>query len=161
MFDTLLEPLRKFSNIKIHRGFLSHNEIKKVHDAHGIALMPSRYDTMGVSICEAASSGCVVVTSKVPAIQSYFPDKLNITSDIEDYKKYADVIERLVYNEEEFLNLSKSISRIMTRKFGHNNTIKKEITMFKNQDKQSLIFEEILDDPVLTIIVPSYNVESF
>ena len=161
MFDTLLEPLRKFSNIKIHRGFLSHNEIKKVHDAHGIALMPSRYDTMGVSICEAASSGCVVVTSKVPAIQSYFPDKLNITCDIEDYKKYADVIERLINDEEEFLNLSKSISRIMTRKFGYNNTIKKEITMFKNQDKQSLIFKEILDDPVLTIIVPSYNVDKF
>ena len=102
MFDILTQPVKKLNNVHLHRKFLTHYEVKKVHDNHGIALFASRFDTQGVSLCEAISSGCGIVTSNLDVFDTFIDKKLNITCDIENYKQYADVVERLITDEKYF-----------------------------------------------------------
>ena len=63
LHDQLVAPLREFENVHIHQHFLTHHEMADMYREHGIALFPTRYDTQGVSACEAAMTGAVVVTS--------------------------------------------------------------------------------------------------
>ena len=115
----------------MNKGFLTHEDIKKIHDSHGIALFASRFDTQGVSLCEAASSGCAVVTSKIPAICSYIDPDLGVTCDVEDYIEYANVIERLYKDSTYFDKVIKSESNSVHKKFNYTNTIQKELNIFK------------------------------
>ena len=69
MHDRILNPLNQFDNVHIYKRFLTHNEIREVHHTHGIALFPTRYDSQAVSSCEAAASGCAVITSDIPGVR--------------------------------------------------------------------------------------------
>lgn len=162
LFDALLEPLKHFKNVHLHRGFLNHEQIRKVHQEHGIMLIPTRYDSQAVSLCEAAASGCAIVSSKNSGIMQFIPEDLNILCETENYKEYADVIERLYYNENEFLEIGRKISKIVSEKFGYKNTIQKELNiMAKEQEKIQLKLQEPMENPILTVIIPAYNVQKY
>ena len=40
LHDLILEPIKDLENVHIHNMFLTHEEIRKVHETHGIALFP-------------------------------------------------------------------------------------------------------------------------
>ena len=42
LFDEIIEPLHKFDNITIDRGFLSHAQIADLHKQYGVFLTPTR-----------------------------------------------------------------------------------------------------------------------
>ena len=161
MFEVLTQPLKNFSNVHLHREFLSHEDIKKVQDTHGIGLFASRFDTQGVSLCEAAASGCAVVTSNIPAIKSYIDPKLGVTCEVENFREYADVIEKLYNDPDYFSYVSKSQHKSIIEKFNYSNTIEKELNIFKNTENKKIEFKEPDDEPILTVIVPAYNVEQY
>lgn len=161
MFDILINPVKDFPNVHLHRGFLTHEEIKKMQHEHGIGLFASRFDTQGVSLCEAISSGCSVVTSKVEGINAYINDSIGVTCDIENYVAYADVIEKM-YNDVSFYKKTiKELYKSVNERFNYDKTIKKELDIFKNTNNYCLELKNIKEKPVLSIIVPSYNVEKY
>lgn len=160
LHDLILEPIRKFDNIHIHNKFLTHEEIRKVHETHGIALFPTRFDSQAVSSCEAAASGCAVVTSNIPGVRQFMPDNLGIMCEVENYIEYADVIEKMYNDSSYFKKVAKLESDSVSNLFGYENTIKKEIEMYKNDKyKESKI--EVIDKPILSVIIPSYNVSLY
>lgn len=161
LFDYLTQPVKEFKNVHLHNEFLTHSEIKKIHDTHGIALFASRYDTQGVSLGEAASSGCVPVTSNICTISKYINPKYGTVCDVENYVEYADVIERLYRDSKYFCEVSEKISRDVSDKFQYKNTIQKEIDLLSKKNEHKFKIEEPVDNPILTIIVPSYNVEKY
>lgn len=161
MFDILTSPINTFENVKLHRQFLTHDDIYKIHQTHGIGLFASRFDTQGVSLCEAASSGCAVVTSDIPVISSYIPKDLGVTCSVENFKEYADVIEKMYYDKNYFLSVSESESKNIQSKFSYSETIEKELRIFKNNTISKIEFKEQVDHPILTVIIPSYNVEQY
>lgn len=162
MHDRILSPLRQFKNVHIYKHFLSHDEIREVHRTHGIALFPTRYDSQAVSSCEAASSGCAVITSDIPGVRQFIPEDLGVLCHTEEYKEYADVIEKMYYDPEYFLEVGRRESESVCSKFDYEHTILKEIKMYENEDKRPYFgFKEISDDPVLTVVIPSYNVATF
>ena len=161
MFEKLTAPLLAFKNVNLHQTFLTHEEIKKVHDEHGIALFATRYDTQGVSLGEAASSGCAIITSNIETITNYIDSKLGITCDIENYVEYADAIEKIYTDPSYFEKICKSVSTSVRDKFGYEQTIAKELKIFKNEKEIGLEVKNQNASPLLTIVVPSYNVEKY
>lgn len=163
--DKLVEPIRKFPNVHIINNFLSHDQIKEYHDKCGIALFPTRQDTQGVSALEAASSGLVVITSDLEVIREYFDESLNTICPTEDYTAYADVIERLYNNPKEFQKISKKMSLYTNKICNKGNTIDKEIEYINDNiiDAKQIIskIKEISDNPILTVVIPSYNAEKY
>lgn len=161
MFDVLTAPIKEFKNVNLHKKFLSHEDIQKVHETHGIGLFASRFDTQGVSLCEAASSGCAVVTSNIPVITSYIPKELGVTCEVENYKEYADVIEKMYYDEKYFSHVAKVQNDSINKRFNYTKTIEKELNIFKNSIVSNVKFKKQMENPVLTVVIPSYNVSQY
>lgn len=160
MHDRILVPVKSFKNVHITRSFLSHKQIRKVHESNGIALFPTRFDTQGVSYCEAASSGCAVITSDVPGVRQYIPDDLGVLCPPEDYCAYADVIEKMYNDPEYFLEVARRESESVQSKYDFEHTIQRELEMFSSENKIDTIdLSDIKNQPVLSIVVPAYNVE--
>lgn len=160
LHDLILEPIKDLENVHIHNKFLTHEEIRKVHETHGIALFPTRFDSQAVSSCEAAASGCAVITSDIPGVRQFMPDNLGIMCDVENYVEYADVVEKMYNDSTYFKKVAKIESESVSSKFGFDNTIKKEIEMYKYDDYVSRKID-VLDKPILSVIIPSYNVSLY
>ena len=161
LFEKILKPVRQFSNVHCHRTFLTHKQIKEVHKSHGIALFPTRFDSQAVSSCEAASSGCAVITSDIPGVRQFIPKELGVMCDSENYKQYADIIEKMYFDEEYFYKVGKEESESVQSKFNYDNTIKKELEMFENEQEDNYFCFEDIKKPILTVVIPSYNVSKF
>ena len=106
LFDETLEPLKKFSNVKIERGFLSHKEISSLHKEFGIFITPTRMDSQGVSRDEAMSSGLVPITTDITAIPEFVDSECGILTPPEDYKAMAAGILELYNNPTKFSQMS-------------------------------------------------------
>ena len=163
LHDKLLAPVKDFPNVHIYKKFLTADEISKMHKENGIALFASRYDSQAVSSCEAASSGCVVVSTLNPGILQEFDAENNTLCNQENYKEYADVIERLYYNPDEFLAVSEKMSEKIKGIYDYEHTIKHEFEMFANDGAGKTESKEITEssDPVLSVIIPAYNVKKY
>ncbi len=160
--DRLLEPLTKFNNVNIYKGFLTHEEISKAHKSNGIALFPTRYETQGVSALEAVMSGLVVITGNVAAVPESFDSKFDVLCEKENYMQYADKIEYLYNNPKEFCRLSKEMYEDIKNKYKTDDIIDKEMKMFDNDTSLywSINIPE-KEETILTIAVASYNVEKY
>lgn len=166
-YDELVEPIKNFKNVHLYRRFIANESINEIHKEHGIMLIPSRHDTQGVSLFEAASSGLVVVSSKVTCLPALLDeDKNNTLAEPENFIELANIIERLYRNPDEFLEISNNMSKL-AKKFNKENTVDKEIELIKKTLKikkgqeKFLTLKKPIQNPILTIGIPAYNVESY
>jgi glycosyltransferase involved in cell wall biosynthesis len=133
LFDETLKPLEGFPNISIERRFLSHAEIAALHKDYGIFLVPTRWDSQGVSRDEGMSSGLVPVTNSVAAIPDFVDDSCGILAEAEDFEGLAAGIQRLYENATDFGELSRCAAE-RVRSTCHMATIsEQELSLFKNQ----------------------------
>ena len=166
-YGALTEPLKSFPNVKLHRTFVPNSEVHKLHAENGILLIPSRHDTQGVAMGEAASSGLVAVGSELPVTKKFMNQEANHTlADPEDPHALADIIERLYRNPDEYLEISERMSRETQARCNRENTVMKEIALIRKKLKvveqtQYKLLVKPEKNPVLTIVVPSYNVEAY
>ena len=131
LFDETLEPLKKFENVKIERGFLTQEDIAKLHKHYGIFLVPSRMDTQGVSRDEAMSSGLVPITNEVAAIPEFVDESCGILAPSDDFLVMAEGIEKLYNKPEMFLQMSENAAKRVRTQTSPEYTIQKEIELIK------------------------------
>lgn len=161
-YDELVEPLLDFDNVHLHRYFLNHDDMPKVHKEHGIALFPSRFDSQGVSACEAAMSGLAVMSSTIDAAEYFLPNDMGLLNDPDDYFQHADTIERLYEDPVYFLKCSQACHE---KVYGHcrrEKTVDEEINLIQaphivDTEVKTVSQEEAL----LSIVIPSYNVSDY
>lgn len=163
-YDTLVEPLLQFENVHLHQHFMTHSDIAKAHREHGIGLFATRYDAQGVSMCEAAMSGLVIVSSQNDAIAEFLPteDNARLLCETENPVAYADRIEELCREPEQFAELSRRCHDKVFEKCCFRETIQREIDTIRAAEyvpvKRSV---RPSADKVLSVIVPSYQVERY
>lgn len=163
-YDTLIAPLEKFNNVKLHKEFLTHTDIAKIHKENGIGLFATRYDAQGVSMCEAAISGLAIVSSQNDAIAEFLPADLGILCDTEDYLAYANVIEKMYKSPDYFLKVSEACHNKVFSKCKFDETISKEIKLIKSIPNRISNFEKTyvgVPQKVLSVIIPAYNVSDY
>ena len=160
--DKLVEPLRKFSNVHIYRKFLSHEEIRLMQRENGIGLFATRFDTQAVSSCEAAMSGCVVISSKNVGTVEYIDPKIGTFCDTENIKEYADLIEKLYNDPKLFKSMSSKMHESVMKTCSYKYSIKKDMDMINNFDSvEKIKIPDIKKKPLLSIVIPSYNVGKY
>lgn len=159
---TLLEPLRKFKNVHIYRKFLSHDEIAEIHKNNGIGLFASRFDTQSVSACEAAMSGNVVISSYGTGMAEYISPEIGSFCDVENYKAYADLIEKLYNNPSLFSEMSKKMHDSAFSTCSYKYSLKKDIDLIKNfNEVEEITIPTIEKKPVLSISIAAYNISKY
>lgn len=129
LFDELTAPLKKFSNVKLHKTFLTHAQIADLHKQYGVFIVPTRMDSQGVSRGEAMSSGLVPITTNVAAIPEFVDAESGIIVPAEDYKAIAEKIYDLSKNSSKFKKLSMNASSRVKAQCSYKETILKEIIL--------------------------------
>lgn len=161
-FEVLTEPIRNFNNVHLHQQFITHDEIAAAHKNHGIALFPTRFDSQGVSAGEAAMSGLAVISSKIDAAEYFLPSDIGLLKDPNNHIEFANTIERLYRDERYFLDCSKACYEKCYELCRREKTIGKEIELItsRNDAMHEPVNRVKADaDPVLTVVVPSFNVK--
>jgi glycosyltransferase involved in cell wall biosynthesis len=131
-FQEKTAPLRKFKNVKIVEGILKREEIAILHKQHGIALIPTRFDTQGVSVGEAMSSGLVPVTNKVAAIPEFVPENCAMLAEDNNVEQLSEGLEKLYYNPDLFLEKSFNAAQHIRNTCSLEQTVFKEIELIKS-----------------------------
>lgn len=166
-YETLVAPVREMSNVHLHRTFIPNNKLAELYRNEGILLIPSRHDTQGVAMGEAASSGLVVVGSAVTCIPYFMQqERFHTLAEPEDPAGLADIIERLYRNPDEFLRISRELSEFTRENFGAAQTVNKEIKLIEEkvamiERNEKEMFKDASRKPVLTILIPMYNTEKY
>ena len=131
LFDELTAPLRPFSNVRLHKGFLNHAEIAALHQQYGVFLTPTRMDSQGVSRDEAMASGLVPITTAVAAIPEFVDHHCGFVVPAEDAIAMADAISQLYQQPELFLQLSAAAAQRVRAQSGFEQTIVKETKLIQ------------------------------
>ncbi|WP_368934345.1 glycosyltransferase family protein [Alcaligenes faecalis] len=131
-FDETLLPLRKFSNVKIEKRFLTQQEISLLHKENGIFLVPTRCDTQGVSRDEAMSSGLVPVTNAVSAVTEFVDESSGCLASAENSDELADFIKKLYYDADLYCSLSVAAAQRVRSQSDADLMISKELGFFYN-----------------------------
>ena len=162
--DEMVAPLVGMENVHIVNRFLSHEEMAQIHRTCGVALFPTRFDAQGVSMLEAASSGLAVVSTDRQSVADFLPDDLGLLVPVDDYRAYADVIERLYRDPLYFERCSEACAEKAQRICGRAATIDAECELIgrlvgeKGEKPASEEFGSERGDasakPVLSLVVP-------
>lgn len=129
LFENTLKPLRKFKNVIINQRFYNHSEMAELYKNYGICLLPTRWDSQGVSRDEAMACGLVPVTNKVAAIPEFVDETCGILAPEENYEKLAIGIEKLVDDPQLFLRMSENASKNVLKNRSMEHIINKEIEL--------------------------------
>ena len=131
LFKETTAPLRRIKNVTFENRFLTHTEIAAAHKAYGICLIPTRWDSHGVSRDEAMSSGLVPVTTSVAAIPEFVDEACGILAPAEDWQALADGILKMYNDPSLFLELSRNAAARVRRQASANIVIDKELALIQ------------------------------
>ncbi|MGO3869498.1 MAG: glycosyltransferase family protein [Alcaligenes sp.] len=129
LFEETVAPLRKFSNVRIDRKFVTQAEIAQLHKKNGVFLVPTRCDSQGVSRDEAMASGLVPVTNRVSAIPEFVDDSCGVLASAEDAEQLADGIAALYSDADAFLRYSAKAAERVRAQSDAGLVIKREISL--------------------------------
>ena len=131
LFDECTGPLRELSNVTVERGFVSTERMVEFHRTHGVMLVPTRWDSQGLTCGEAMSSGLVPVTNAVAAIPEFVPEEAGMLCPPEDAGALADAITALQADPQLFLSKSSTASHAVREKCGIARTVDRELALLK------------------------------
>lgn len=132
-FFSYFDQFATDENVNIHRGYLSHAEISELHESHGIFLVPSRWDTQGVSRDEAMSSGLVPMTNPVDAIPEFVDETCAILGDEDQFETWFKRLEQVLRDPELFQAMSAAATNQVAALSNPEVTVGKEMALMKGE----------------------------
>jgi glycosyltransferase involved in cell wall biosynthesis len=128
-FRALTAPLAAYDNVVVREGYLPREEIRALHEHHGIFLAPSRHDTQGVTMCEAMASGLVPVTHAIGGIPEYVDATCGELARDHTPGEFARCIARVAGDAEVFLRKSAAAAAQMRERCAVAATIERELAL--------------------------------
>lgn len=130
-FFSYFDQFSNDDNVTIHRGYLGHKEIAELHKEHGLFLVPSRWDTQGVSRDEAMSSGLVPITNPVDAIPEFVDPTVAILGEENDFDAWFEKIEEVLEDPDRFLTMSAAAAEHVRKLSNPDSTVGKEVALMR------------------------------
>ncbi|HGL3845084.1 TPA: glycosyltransferase family 4 protein, partial [Enterococcus faecium] len=128
------KALRQYNNVSLINRFLTSDEIVKLHSENGIFLCPTRQDAQGVSMCEAMSSGLVVVASNNTAIPEFVDDKTEGLL-CKNAKDICSAIIKISNDDTSFDNISRNARKRILEKCDLNEIVWRELKLIDGENK--------------------------
>lgn len=129
-FDALTKPLKKFKNVTLHKGFYRQDELAALYREYGVAILPTRFDTQGVSRDEACACGMAVITTDCACYREFANEQSSMPVKPESAEAIATAIKRLYEDQGLFLSLSKN-ARERAERLSAEHTVKAEIRLIE------------------------------
>ena len=131
-FDTEVHRVRDLPNVTVEKVYSGAVEMAMLHYDHGVFLCPSRFDTQGVMLGEAMSSGMVTITNPVAAIPEYTDETCSLLPRVDDPWAFAEALWHLVTHPELMPVLSRNATERVARQCGSESTIGREIEIIRS-----------------------------
>lgn len=128
-FSPLTSGIKHLSNVDIQEQYSTPEQMAELHKDHGVFLCPSRFDTQGVTMCEAMSSGLVCITNEVAGIPEFMDESCGVLVPGNNPKAFAEAIWRVQQNPVEMLARSKAAQERVRQQCGAEQTVDKEIAI--------------------------------
>ena len=123
----------KEHHIHFIQEFVQHEKMPELFSQYKYFLCPTRMDAQGVSMCEAMMSGMIPITLKNTAIPEFVPAEiLN-----KNYKQMGKLIIKLGQDNKYYNHIRQKCKNFIKAKCSYDNTISKEIKLYKNYCKKS------------------------
>lgn len=132
LFTDTVAPLRHLDNVTVEEGFSSPAQMASLYDAHGVSLVPTRYDTQGVMLGEAMASGCVTITNPVAAIPEFTDETCSLLPRANDPWAFADALWSLVEEPSRMPSLSRNAAARVADQCGPLATTDREIELIRS-----------------------------
>lgn len=133
LWERLTAPLQGFENVTLHNRFVGQDEIPEIHAGNGVFLAPTRFDSQGVSMCEAMSSGLVAISTDIAAIPDFIDhERTGLLGQPESALDIADLIEALYLDPELFQRLSAAGAADIQARCGTAATIGREMELIES-----------------------------
>ncbi len=131
LFEKEVERVRHLPNVDVAQAHLNPHEMRALHLRHGVFLAPSRFDSHGVSACEAMASGLVPVSCRVAAIPEFIDESCGILVPPDSPGHFAEAIWRLQEQPEQVEVLSRMAATRVRQQCGFDNTIFRELQLLR------------------------------
>lgn len=131
-FDDLTKTIESLPNVKVHKGYVKQEKIPDIYKEHGVALVPTRFDTQGVSMGEAMASGLIPISHNVAAIPEFLDESCGFLVEPEDHIGLAEAIEKIYYSPELFKEMSLKASERVIKQCGYKSTIAIEVDLIRS-----------------------------
>ncbi len=130
LYEELISKFNLGHRVKIIEKFIDRKEMNKLFHQYGVFLAFSKFDSQGVSMCEAMASGLLTITNDNTALPEFVKDmETGVLGN--DLEEVAERIQRLVDNESLYNTITyngrKSMMEIDWRKTGQ-----KELEVLKS-----------------------------
>jgi glycosyltransferase involved in cell wall biosynthesis len=129
-----LEDIQKIKNdtfVKVY-GFSS--DISKVFYDSNIVVLPSYREGLPKVLIEAAACGRAVVTTDVPGCRdSIEPDITGLLCKVKDSKSLANIIEKLIIDEELRNNMGKEGRKLAEKEFDIKKVVEKHFEIYEGK----------------------------
>ncbi|GAA4895461.1 hypothetical protein GCM10025789_11190 [Tessaracoccus lubricantis] len=131
LFQRKVATLHGLPNVTVENRYSSPAEMAALHYDHGVFLCPSRYDTQGVMLGEAMSSGMATITNPVAAIPEYTDWSCSLLPRPDDPRAFADAIWYLVEHPQLLPEMSRNASARVEQQCGLDATINRELELIR------------------------------
>lgn len=128
-FGPLTERLQSLPNVDAVEGYVESSDLRRLHDEHGVFLVPTRHDTQGVSMGEAMASGLVCVTNRIAAIPEFVSDTEAVLVGGESPRAYAAALRGLLADPDGFVQRSAAAAARVREQCGVAATVDRELEM--------------------------------
>lgn len=125
-------------NVQVERRFASQDEIARLHRDYGVFLVPTRWDSQGVSRDEAMASGLVPVTNRVCAIPEFVDESCAVLAGSEDVHGMVRGILRIFDDPDRFQRMSQAAAQRVAEQSGPEHTVHAEMRLM-GLDRSGLI----------------------
>lgn len=158
--DILLKPLESLQNVKVNNDFVDIESFKKIASSSDILLNADRFYFNNIQSMIAANEGCIPVTSSANVLSEISPKVASLINNPEDFNGVAKCTEAILSGSLDLNALRKQL------KYDIEHAIKKSKNTYQsvlkaNNADQTYPYKKKVKKPVLSVIVPSYNVEPF
>lgn len=124
----LYKKFADYPNFTMINHFLNHENIAKLHREHGVFLSLTRQDAQGVSMCEALSSGMIVISSNNTAIPEFIENKQTGYLTNNKPENVLNKILEIQQNFDEITVISEAASKFTGEKLEILHIVKREIS---------------------------------
>lgn len=118
-------------NVSVTRQFLDAQGMASEFKRHGVILIPTRWDSQGMTMGEAMSAGLVPVTNGVAAIPEFADEQCALLAGPDDVRGLADGIIRMYREPELFLSMSAAAAARARAQCGPESTVQLEIDLLE------------------------------
>lgn len=128
-FEPLTSRVSHLPNVDLREEYLTPAQIRALHGGHGVFLVPTRFDTQGVSMGEAMASGLASITNDTTAISEFADSTSAVLVRPDDPAAYAEAMWEFVTNPEKLPAMSSAAAERVRRQCGFEQTIARELEL--------------------------------